>query len=68
MIPSVDTLFADALFRLSNITPLQVFDLILVTIVFFFLLDLIRRSQAAFLLRGAAVLILVRALVLAMKI
>ncbi len=59
MIPSFDTLFADALFRISSISLLQVFDLLLVTVVFFVILDLIRRSQAAFLLRGAAVLILV---------
>ncbi len=59
MIPSFDTIFADALFRISNITWLQIVDLLLVTIAFFLLLDLIRRSQAAFLLRGAAVLILV---------
>jgi diadenylate cyclase len=59
MIPSLDTLFADALFRISNISWLQIIDIVLVTIAFFFLLDLIRRSQAAFLLRGAVVLILV---------
>ena len=59
MIPSLDNLFADALFRISNISWLQIIDLLLVTAAFFLLLDLIRRSQAAFLLRGAAVLILV---------
>jgi diadenylate cyclase len=59
MIPSLDTLFADALFRISNISWLQIIDIVLVTLAFFFLLDLIRRSQAAFLLRGAVVLILV---------
>jgi diadenylate cyclase len=59
MIPSLDTLFSDALFRISNISWLQVIDLVLVTIAFFLLLDLVRRSQAAFLLRGAAVLVFV---------
>lgn len=59
MIPSLETLFADALFRISNISWLQIIDLFLVTIAFFLLLDLIRRSRAAFLLRGAAVLIIV---------
>lgn len=59
MIPSLQTLFADALFRISNITWLQIVDLLLVTIAFFLLLDLIRRSRAAFLLRGAAVLVLI---------
>jgi diadenylate cyclase len=55
----LETLFADALFRFSNLSWLQVVDLVLVTLVFFFLLDLVRRSQAAFLLRGAAVVVLV---------
>jgi diadenylate cyclase len=59
MIPSLETIFADALFRISNISWLQIVDLLLVTITFFLLLDLIRRSRAAFLLRGAAVLILI---------
>ncbi|MFZ0546418.1 MAG: diadenylate cyclase CdaA, partial [Candidatus Promineifilaceae bacterium] len=59
MIPTLNSLFADALFRISSISWLQVIDLILVTIAFFLFLDLIRRSQAAFLLRGAAVLVLI---------
>lgn len=58
MITSLETLFADALFRITNIGWVQIVDLLLVTIAFFLLLDLIRRSQAAFLLRGAAVLII----------
>lgn len=59
MIPSFDALFADVLFRISNISWLQIIDLLLVTIAFFLLLDLIRRSQAALLVRGAGVLILI---------
>ncbi|MCA9969011.1 MAG: diadenylate cyclase CdaA [Anaerolineales bacterium] len=54
----LETLFADALFRLSSISWLQIVDLFLVTIVFYLLLTLVRQSRAAPLLRGAAVLIL----------
>ena len=51
------SLFADALFRFSNISWLEVIDLLLVIAVFRLLLSLVRRSQIAFLLRGVSALI-----------
>jgi diadenylate cyclase len=48
------TLFSDALFRFSNISWLEVIDLLLVTAVFRLLLSLVRRGQISFLLRGVA--------------
>lgn len=53
----LESLFADALFRFSNISWLEVIDLLLVIAVFRLLLSLIRRSQIAFLLRGVSALI-----------
>ena len=47
-----DTLYAELLFRLQNLTWVDGVDLLLVTISFYLLLALLRRSQAAFLLRG----------------
>lgn len=48
----LDTLFADFLFSLANITWFQLLDLVLVTVVFYILLNLLRRSRATVLLRG----------------
>lgn len=47
-----DTLYAEFLFRLQNLTWVDGVDLLLVTISFYLLLALLRRSRAAFLLRG----------------
>ena len=49
---NLDTLFADFLFSIANITWFQLLDLVLVTIVFYILLSLLRRSRATVLLRG----------------
>ncbi len=46
-------LYADVIFRLSSLTWVSVLDLLLVALVFYLALILIRRSRAAFLLRGA---------------
>lgn len=43
-------------FRLANLDTLGILDLLLVSIIFYLLLNLVRRSQAAFLLRGALAL------------
>ena len=55
MPPSLELLYADTLFRLSRLGWLGFLDLLLVAIVIYLLLQLIRRSQAALLLRGALV-------------
>jgi diadenylate cyclase len=47
-----DTVFADFLFSIVNITLTQVIDLVLVTLVYYVLLSLLRRSRATVLLRG----------------
>jgi diadenylate cyclase len=49
---NLDTIFADFLFSLANITWTQVIDLALVTFVFYVLLSLLRRTRATVLLRG----------------
>lgn len=48
----LDGVFADFLFSLANITWTQVIDLALVTLVYYVLLSLLRRSRATVLLRG----------------
>ena len=53
---SLQSLYIDAIFRLSVRTWLERLDLILVIITFYFLLTWVRRRQAAFLLRGALIL------------
>jgi diadenylate cyclase len=58
MINSLDELIALARFRLGILTTFDIVDLLLVTAVYIVLLSLIRRSQAAALLRGVLVLIL----------
>ena len=50
------SLYADMMFRLSSLTWLGVLDLLLVTTAFYWLLSLVRRSRAIFLLRGALIL------------
>ncbi|HSM55268.1 MAG TPA: diadenylate cyclase, partial [Candidatus Sulfomarinibacteraceae bacterium] len=55
--PTSESIFSDFLFSLANITATQVLDIILVTMVFYLLLHLLRRSRATVLLRGALVLI-----------
>lgn len=52
----LQSLYDDAIFHLSDLALSEVFDLLLVTLVFYLLLRLIRRSRSAFLLRGALVL------------
>jgi diadenylate cyclase len=49
---NLESLFADLLFSIQNITWLQLLDLALVSAVFFILLSLLRRSRARVLLRG----------------
>ena len=58
MIDFLDELIAIARFRLGILTTFDMLDLILVTAVYIILLTLIRRSQAAALLRGVLVLML----------
>lgn len=58
MIDFLEELLAIAHFRLDILTTLDLLDLILVTAVYTVLLTLIRRSQAAGLLRGVLVLLL----------
>jgi diadenylate cyclase len=53
---SLQSLYADAIFRLSGLTWLEGLDLLLVTVTFFLLLNLLQRSRAGFLLRGALAL------------
>ncbi|MFW5940361.1 MAG: diadenylate cyclase CdaA [Chloroflexota bacterium] len=55
--PTSESIFSDFLFSLANITVTQVLDIILVTVVFYLLLHLLRRSRATVLLRGTLVLI-----------
>lgn len=52
----LQSLYDDAIFHLSDLALSEILDLLLVTIVFYLLLRLIRRSRSAFLLRGALVL------------
>ncbi|MBN1219613.1 MAG: diadenylate cyclase CdaA [Anaerolineae bacterium] len=52
----LQSLYADAVFRLSNLTWLEGIDLLLVSLAFFGLLNLIQRSRAGFLLRGTLAL------------
>ncbi|MBN1995544.1 MAG: diadenylate cyclase CdaA [Anaerolineae bacterium] len=52
----LQSLYADAMFRLSNLTWLEGLDLLLVSMAFFVLLNLIQRSRAGFLLRGTLAL------------
>ncbi|MDT8304639.1 MAG: diadenylate cyclase CdaA [Anaerolineae bacterium] len=49
---NLDTLFSDLLFSLANLTWFQLLDLVLVTVVYYILLNLLRRSRATVLLRG----------------
>ncbi len=53
---SFQSLYNQALFLLSNITWLEVIDLLLVTAALYFLLSLVQRSSAAYLLREMLVL------------
>ncbi len=55
MIP-LQSLLDTALFRLEGLTGPEMFDLLLVTITFYLLLNFMQRSQAALLLRGALIL------------
>ena len=52
----LQSLYADTLFRLISLTWLAGLDLLLLTIFFYFLLSLVRRSQGASLLRGILIL------------
>ena len=56
--PTFDSILADFLFNLANVTFTQLLDLILVTVVFFGLLHLLRRSRATLLLRGTLIVII----------
>jgi diadenylate cyclase len=58
MIDFLDQLIAIVRFRLGILTTFDFLDLFLVTVVYYALLALIRRSQAAALLRGVLVLML----------
>lgn len=55
--PTSETVFSDFFFSLRNLTPLQALDIALVALVFFVLLNLLRRSRATVLLRGTLVLL-----------
>lgn len=57
--PTAETIFSDFLFSLSNLTVLQALDIALVALVFFVLLNLLRRSRATVLLRGTLVLLVI---------
>jgi diadenylate cyclase len=52
----LQSLYGDVLFRLSGTTWLDFLDLLLVAVFFYLLLSLVRRSRAAFLLRGVLAL------------
>ncbi len=58
MIP-LQSLFDTTMFHLVDLTWVEIVDLLLVTVAFYLLLNLVRRSRAALLLRGALVLSLV---------
>jgi diadenylate cyclase len=53
---SLQSLYDDAIFRLSALTWLEGLDLLLIVITFYLLLAWAQRKQAAFLLRGALLL------------
>lgn len=55
--PTSETVFSDFFFSLRNLTLLQALDIALVALVFFVLLNLLRRSRATVLLRGTLVLL-----------
>jgi diadenylate cyclase len=55
--PAPDSILSDFFFSLTNVTFTQLLDLVLVTVVFFGLLQLLRRSRATLLLRGTLVVI-----------
>ena len=57
MISSVRTLFSDLYFSLANLDAIELLDLALVTVVFYALLNFLRRSRASVLLRGTLVLV-----------
>ena len=57
--PTAETILSDFFFSLSNLTPLQILDIALVALVFFVLLNLLRRSRATVLLRGMLVLLVI---------
>lgn len=52
----LQSLYEDALFRLSGLTWLEGIDLLLVLVTFYLLLSVLRRSRAGFLLRGTLAL------------
>lgn len=52
----LQSLYQDALFRLSGLTWLEGIDLLLVLVTFYLLLSVLRRSRAGFLLRGTLAL------------
>ncbi len=54
----LNSVITSFLFRLDTLEPLDFLDIFLVTIAFYLLFSLIRRSQAAFLLRGIIALAL----------
>ena len=54
---TTDTVFSDFFFNLANVTATQILDIVLVTFVFFLLLNLLRRSRATVLFRGTLVLL-----------
>lgn len=64
MIALLDELIAIARFRLGILTTFDLLDLFLVTAVYIILLTLIRRSQAAALLRGVLVLMLILVMII----
>ncbi len=57
--PTAETIFSDFFFSLSNATVLQLLDIALVALVFFIILNLLRRSRATVLLRGMMALLVV---------
>lgn len=56
---SLQSLYAEAIFRLSALTWVELLDILLVMLGFYLLLRLIHRTRAAFLLRGVLVLSLI---------
>ena len=55
--PLIESVFSDVYFHLVNISWTQILDLVLVTTVFYLLLNFLQRSRATVMLRGALVLI-----------
>ena len=54
---TAESVFSDFFFSLANVNAIQILDIVLVALVFFLTLNLLRRSRATVLFRGALVLL-----------